>query len=186
MERLHEKFTVVRNAVSEERQIELLDTVRIAGTTRTPYRYGFDKLCALRTGGDSGESFGLAEEAERIYSSIAGLGTYNAQLVECLAYQQKASLRPHVDYVNGEAIILTLGADTHFFYGIGRRGTAHKVLLHSGDAIIFPTDKQSNVMHGIERFGEFTPDWFLFDDYCRICIQWRQGYQHVPNEDDST
>ncbi len=186
-EALHSLFVIVRGGVAEHKQREMvagLDSV--CRGQPDPYRYGFDKLGTLVVAEGHQLPAWLEGEAERLLGLARGASeavpdTYEVAAVELLGYKEGSSLAPHVDYVAGWSIIVSLGCTALFYFRVGGSSAPlHRVRVESGDAILFPTFGDDHVWHGIECFEpDSAPSWFSFRDYCRLCVQFRSSYYHL-------
>jgi hypothetical protein len=188
-------FVHVSGLINVERQVKLVSTVsKYLVSQQRPYRYGFDKLCAVPREDMPTETLAILEEPQKLLKafekqniSIPWIIDYKVALVEVLGYESASHLNPHVDHVKGITIIISLGATANFFFQIGSRKERQKtekqfVKVKSGDCIVFPTDRFSAVFHGIESFDDDKPEYFNCLHYERICIQYRQYRDHVVAE----
>lgn len=202
VELIHPLFAHIKNLISLERQKELLAGSKIIGTTRTRYRYGFTKLSSLIVGEDEKLKykswdecpFDMTREAhdinELVKRKVESLereererkmklpDSYDVGMIECLGYEEGSILNEHVDFVRGFAIIITLGATTDFYFKVGTEEEI-SVKIKSGDAVMFPSHGAANVLHGIRGFDDDCPEWFKFENFRRLCIQYRQSFEHV-------
>jgi hypothetical protein len=175
-------FVHIPKAFSWEEQVEILQSVKL-GANVAPYRYGFDKLGVLMP--DDGGGFDvlshslkrLWECAQRTCESVPTT-EYDVHTIELLGYRAGSALHPHVDFVEGWSVIISLGATARFFFCVGD-GEKKTLNLKSGDAIAFPTCGKTKVFHGIESFDDDKPSWFVLRDYARVCIQFRSTYYHL-------
>lgn len=191
----HPLFAHIKNAISLERQKELLEGVKHIGTGSKRYRYGFTKLCAFIVGDEEkleyknwiDVPFQPAREAQ-ILNTLVKQNTshsmkcddfYSVGMIECLGFEKGSTLNEHVDFVKGFAIIISLGATANFFFRVKDEEVTYTIKAKSGDAVMFPSHGAANILHGISSFDDDCPDWFHLQDYVRICVQYRQDFEHV-------
>lgn len=97
--------------------------------------------------------------------------------LKCLGYEKDSVLHAHVDHVEGLNIIVSIGATANFEFFVGTTQAIpdkmERVQLHSGDAVIFPTDGKSSVWHRITGFEDNVPQWFDVPSFVRVCVQYR-------------
>ena len=118
---VHPLFVHIVGACSLEEQRELLEKAKSlrGSSSATPYRYGFDKLAALEL--DSGPFLQMSERLRDMATKASeSLASFSSGLpfgaLEILGYREDSKLVPHVDWVSGLAVIVSLGATANFFF----------------------------------------------------------------------
>lgn len=171
---LPDKFCFVHDAVSEEARMALLEEVAKLAALCSPreYVYGFTKIAAV--------SFDrLSQPLHALVMELSGKcwcpgleDNFCPVAVEILGYKSDGFLRPHVDHVEGEALIISLGATAHFVVG-----SDAVISLRNGDCIRFASDTSSAIVHGIISLDADAPP--IFDTYSRISVQIRNTSKHI-------
>lgn len=206
MEVLHPQFALMRGCIDERMQIQLfkaiISMVRTQGKYLKDYGEGkYVKLLSVIVGSglryeswDDVPGPGLEALAERLtdlyhkgnregaggacISTLRKGDGYRCGMVEVLAFRKDGHLERHIDHVRGAALIISLGCTANFYFRPPKNDADVPCPVRSGDAVMFNSSAAAGVEHGIHSFDVDTkPSWFEFDDFVRVCIQFRQTFE---------
>lgn len=194
---LERQFVWFPQCASEERQRELLEGVKamVRAQGKPLKDYGsYVKLLSVIVGDGPrlrhrrwsdvpGAPVEVAERLVALYLERGHValplrkeGGYGCGLVEVLAFRQQGMLERHVDHVRGVVIVLSLGATANFYYRTPTQDGDSALRCASGDAVMFNSAGSAGIEHGISSFECDKPEWFQYEDYVRVCIQYRQAF----------